>query len=765
MRCPLARLTVLLVLAAFHTHAAAAATWSVDDSGGADFTDIASAMAVALAGDTIEVRAGTYGPFAIMQEMAVIGVDGAAATSVIGEGMGAAQIFADATVTGLTFENVGATAVVIENSTVVMEDVVVRDSGDVTLVAGGMHISNSAVTLSNCTFNHNAAYAGGALAVDTGSTLSLTQCAFSGNASSHDGGALHVSGNVAVSASNTTYDANYSSTGSGGAVYIGAQSHLTEDHGSYADNTAYANGGSIYGYDGARIDVADTTYSDGTALYGYGGNIHLYYRGYLRATDVTFTGGLSYYDGGNVYLSYLDQESTFDRVTVRDGVAQYSSGGGMEVYYYSDVRIRDSAIVDNQAYASGGGLYLSYATRAIIERTDVSDNRTTLLNGGGLAFDAMLAASADLSITDSTFHRNVAGAQGGGIFANVPVAITISDTTVSHNVAGATSFGGGVHLRQPGSVTFTNNRVTSNAGGYGGGIYAESFPGRDIDDLWSNNIIASNQARIGGGACFVYDVQTTFVNNTVVENAASEAAGGLCASENGLDLRNNIFAYTRSGAALHLYDAESVDALVFGYNDWAENAGGDGGGMAPAIAGTNLFVDPEFLRYSANGIEDDSFLLGAESPMIDAGDPGMDDLDGTRSDIGATGGSRRVVTDTDLDGFDSNADCDDDDASVYPGAADVWYDGVDTNCDGAADDDQDADGVVLANDCDDTDASRTADCSTPDEVPAGESGGVAGADCGCQTTAPGSSAYLLFALSLLRRRYASKPSTRATPGK
>ena len=65
------------------------------------------------------------------------------------------------------------------------------------------------------------------------------------------------------------------------------------------------------------------------------------------------------------------------------------------------------------------------------------------------------------------------------------------------------------------------------------------------------------------------------------------------------------------------------------------------------------------------------------------------------------------VVDVDGDGSPYGEDCDDADADAYPGAEEVWYDGVDQDCDGGDDFDADGDGYAdLAydgDDCDDED--------------------------------------------------------------
>ena len=105
--------------------------------------------------------------------------------------------------------------------------------------------------------------------------------------------------------------------------------------------------------------------------------------------------------------------------------------------------------------------------------------------------------------------------------------------------------------------------------------------------------------------------------------------------------------------------------------------------------------------YSIDCAEGDTNCDG----VIDSSDI-IDDTGGETGD--ETGGIDPTQADMDSDDFTiAEGDCNDDDDSIFPGATEIYYDGVDQNCDDKSDYDQDEDGEDSAEhggtDCVDTD--------------------------------------------------------------
>ncbi|MBM4366377.1 MAG: hypothetical protein FJ102_09175 [Deltaproteobacteria bacterium] len=148
---------------------------------------------------------------------------------------------------------------------------------------------------------------------------------------------------------------------------------------------------------------------------------------------------------------------------------------------------------------------------------------------------------------------------------------------------------------------------------------------------------------------------------------------------------------------------DGVDSNCDGQSDYDQD--GDGHD-ASDYGGDDCNDDPAAPAAAINGFDDVEARAmhpaAADEPYdgVDADCAGDDDFDAD--------GDGQSTADFPDEGGQVGQDCDDTDGTVYVGALDTWYDGVDSNCGGGSDYDQDGDGYDSSaygfgssDDCDD----------------------------------------------------------------
>ena len=178
---------------------------------------------------------------------------------------------------------------------------------------------------------------------------------------------------------------------------------------------------------------------------------------------------------------HVASSATVSGVTVRNGSAPFSLGGGIVVDSNEELTLSRSTVTMNHATA-GGGIVVGQFAALTLFRTTVSHNSATGLlhaNGGGI-----FNVEGSVTVTNSTIASNAAHAEntctqvacstsnvgrGGGISNAGTMTVTsstIASNTASQRCALFVSCGGlGGNVRNTGSATFRNSIVAYGGGG------------------------------------------------------------------------------------------------------------------------------------------------------------------------------------------------------------------------------------------------------------------------------------------------------------
>jgi len=639
---------------------AQAATLSVGSTGYATVTE---AVDAASSGDRIEIDPGTYPDECLDsagKDLDLAGTDSADPPLI----------------TGLSGCN--NLLVVQGGETVTLSDLsLTNDSARAIYAAGGSALSLDAVTVSD-SGNWNGWP--GAVYV-TGATLTLTDSTLTGNTGSSGGSLYAVNATITVTDSALTDSSGWY----GAAVFLDYGNTLTVTGSELSENWTYYTGGAIHADSDNVVLIEDSVFSGNSLYDGSGGALTMEWGDSLTITDTTFSDNTATYSGGAIYLYANDMDVDISGCTFTGNRASYYYGGAIHSEWYADLDIRDSEFTDNVAYYNGGAVGVWYDSHLEISDSSFTGNTAGYGPGGALSFyDG--DQSHSLWIADSAFSENTAYSDGGAIDLSWVDIAEVSGSTFDANNAGADSLGGALDVYVANDLILEGNRFCLNEAGTGGAVVAQWVY---ETDRWTNNAFVENTATTGGAAYRYAAYVGETVNNSFVGNRSIDWGGSYYAYYGYSDWRNNVVAHTASGIGIYAADAYSASSSSLAYGAWADNAPVDAAGYFSLgdDEGHVLADDLGFIDWSQDGdCTNDDLRPAVGSPLIDAGDPDIEDPDGSISDIGLSGGPDAAVLDLDGDGHDTLTDCDDADPEVSP-EADELCDGIDNDCDDEIDED------------------------------------------------------------------------------
>ncbi len=325
--------------------------------------------------------------------------------------------------------------------------------------------------------------------------------------------------------------------------------------------------------------------------------------------------------------------------------------------------------------------------------------------------------------------------RNGVYLANQPFLQQLYLNMINNIISGN---GDGIYVTSNTEATYLNvtgNEIHSNSGS---GIFLEEFGGfAVIDASLINNMIYGNGDSGVSVALIRGYIPLDIINNTITNNTAAYG-GGLrltstsqtgCLALN-VNIRNTIIRGNSApgfGNDIYIKDVPNPCVTVnTSYSDIGDVFNDPVNPGTYNDLGNNMNVDPLFVDQAGG-----NYHLTSLSPLIDEGSnneaPVVDfehharpvDGDGDAvwtTDIGADeyipcSTPSLYYRDADGDGYGDinntafacslitaytidNTDCDDSDASINPSAVETWYNGVDQDCDGWNDYDQDMDAFV-----------------------------------------------------------------------
>lgn len=784
---------------------ASAATLSVCDT--CTYTTISDAVAAAASGDTISIDADTYTEdVTVDRNLTIVGA-GAGSTVLLDGGF---DIEGGRTVTisALTVDrSTWGSAIAARGARLTLSAVEVAnaspgvylDSGSIVAVTGSsfagngeaFYLDGATLDIDDSTFTSNSSSSYGGAMDCYDAVVTIAGSTFSGNASGSGGDAIRIGADCTVSVTDSYF------TGHSGSVIWNGHS-LTLDGVRFVSN----DGISVHGYEGAELDVT-------ASLFDGNGNTPIAVFGPLTVTDSTFA----------------------------------SNEGGAISHFEGACTIRGNRFLENVETGYGSGaLYISTDGAVEIDGNYFAGNWGDI--GGALA---VFGGASTLSVTNNVACANYAGEGGAFWLGYGSGSFTVTNNVLVENVAYE---GGGIwYDGSTATSSFVNNTLLGNEATYYDG--GSAWLGTDF--VWINDIVAHTVAGDGVSGGSSSSSTATLQYGDWYLNTTSDLGLGLAltpldstnitsdplltAWSADRDCTNDDFSLASGSPAIDAGDPSYTDpdgtrsdiGACGGPGADCSDADGDGVMVVIDCDDADASVHPgapepcDGLDHDCDGLAGGGDFDGDGTVLcLDCDDtnasiaPGADELcdgwdndcDGVVDEDGATWGTT-WYEDADGDGYGWTTsrvtacecpsgytvlpnDCDDGDAGRNPGNEEIWYDGIDQDCRGGDDFDQDRDreqsdahggtdcddldpdvnteaydvpGDGIDSDCDGADAIVPADTDEPEDAedtderaPRQPPGDDDPTKCGCSAApAPGGALLAVVALLMARRRRSQRP--------
>jgi len=644
---------------------------------------------------------------------------------------------------------------------------------------------------------------GGAVHATSGpGTLSFSSVDFTSNESANAGGALYAEylySNIRLDSCH--FDANDALWDAGAGVHARLYTGLDIRDSVFEDHVTSQQGGAVYQYYGGDFFCESSLFDDNHAWSGGAARLRdLYGSGEVAIEGCVFSENSSIHEGGGLAIDDVDSVQIHFSAFERNQAGDVATGGGLWLVRSDTASLIGNVFLGNRA-GFGGGMSLQESDS--LRGPFLLGNNLFIENvadhGGGLLVQETPRPQDDVDYgsfwtNDSAtvgrmyLKKETAAPQGEWVAAmdwdfgtvseeNASIVFSTAGLEVSDFTPNAflldlysphTDWTFVLRFRDAsgeyfygwyGDVTWTGWQEVSvgdvaswgSWGGNGDGVidlpldlvqFEVKSSSKNSGTIMVDNVRADTTA---AGEVVLEDFEQTewpigFQNNSFVANHAMQTGSAVLVWDAAADFRNNLLFQNGGAAALDFIDESSVSDWQFLYNGFYANEAGDLPSEA-TLDDTTLFEDPHLASYVPDGdLDTNRFVLLQGSVYRDAGDPTLVDPDQSRSDIGSNGGYYAAWVDEDQDGFSSGADCDDSDPTVFPGATDLAYDGVNQDCSLGSDYDQDSDGLDSVDyggeDCDDLDPSVFENCEGQKEGDSGDTEEDEGpaSSCGCSTS-------------------------------